>query len=56
MESEIISILDENIKIKERIKDLAPLIKKISTELINAYGRRNIKDLRCYYDRLVKSS
>ena len=30
MESEIISILNESIKIKESIKDLAPLIKKRS--------------------------
>lgn len=40
MESEIISILNENIKIKESIKDLAPLIKKISEEIINAYRNK----------------
>lgn len=38
MESEIISILDENIKIKEGLKDSAPIIKKISAELVNAYN------------------
>jgi len=31
-------------------------IKDEAKELINAYGRRNIKDLRRYYDRLVESS
>ena len=40
MESEIISILNENIKIKENIKDLAPLIKKISEEIVNAYKNK----------------
>ena len=40
MESEIISILNESIKIKESIKDLAPLIKKISEEIINAYRNK----------------
>ena len=37
MESEIISILNESIRIKENIKDLAPLIKKITEEIVNAY-------------------
>ena len=40
MENEIISILNENIKIKESIKDLAPLIKKISVEIVNAYKNK----------------
>jgi len=37
MEAEIIRILDESIKIKEGIKELAPLIKKIAEEIIKAY-------------------
>ena len=40
MENEIISILDENIKVKEGIKDLAPLIRKISEEIIKAYKNK----------------
>lgn len=40
MESEIISILNENIKIKEKIKKLAPLIKEISEEIVEAYKNR----------------
>ena len=40
MESEIISILNESIKIKKGIKNLAPLIKKISVELVNAYKNK----------------
>ena len=31
-------------------------IKNEAIALLNAYGRRNIKDLRLYYDRLVESS
>ncbi len=37
MENEIIEILNENIKVKEGIKDLAPQIKQISEEIIKAY-------------------
>ena len=40
MENEIVSILDENIKVKEGIKDLAPLIRKISEEIIKAYKNK----------------
>ncbi len=40
MEHEIISILDENIKVKEGIKRLTPIIKEISKEIINAYKKK----------------
>jgi len=40
MENEIVSILDESIKVKEGIKDLAPLIKKVAKEIINAYKNK----------------
>jgi len=40
MEAEIIRILDESIKIKEGIKDLAPLIKKIAEEIVEAYKNK----------------
>ena len=40
MENEIVSILDENIKVKERLKDLAPLIRKISEDIIKAYKNK----------------
>ncbi|MHA1491055.1 MAG: D-sedoheptulose-7-phosphate isomerase [Promethearchaeota archaeon] len=37
MENEILTILDESIKVKEEMKELIPLIEKISKEIINAY-------------------
>lgn len=37
MENEILTILDECIKIKEEMKKLTPLIEKISKEIIKAY-------------------
>lgn len=40
MENEIISILDEIIKVKEGIKDLAPQIERVSEEIINAYRNK----------------
>ncbi|MFX0022012.1 MAG: SIS domain-containing protein [Candidatus Hermodarchaeota archaeon] len=40
MESEIISILEESIKVKESIKNLAPVIEKISKKIINAYNNK----------------
>ena len=40
MENEIISILNESIKVKEGIKELAPLIRKISEEIIEAYRNK----------------
>lgn len=40
MESEIVSILNESIKIKESMKDLAPLIKNITGEVIKAYKNK----------------
>ncbi len=40
MENEIISILDESIKVKESIKKLAPTILKISNEIIKAYKKK----------------
>ncbi|MFX1313856.1 MAG: SIS domain-containing protein [Promethearchaeota archaeon] len=40
MENEIISILNESIKISERIKELAPLIKTISKEIVKAYENK----------------
>ncbi len=46
-------------KFLDRVIELAKKDSKIkdeAIELINAYGRRNIKDLRRYYDRLVESS
>ena len=42
MENEIIEILNENITVKEGIKNLAPQIKQISEEIIKAY-RNNKK-------------
>ena len=42
MEDEIKTIIDESIKVKERIKELAPLISKVSQVIINAY-RNNKK-------------
>jgi len=46
-------------KFLEHVVELAKKdieIKNEAIELINAYGRRNIKDLRPYYDKLVESS
>jgi len=40
MENEIISILDENIKIKEDTKTLTPIIAKISEKIIKAYKNK----------------
>lgn len=40
MESEIISILDESIRVKERIKELTPIIAKISKKIIDAYKNK----------------
>ena len=40
MENEILSILDESIRVKEGIKDLAPLIKKVAEEIIKAYKKK----------------
>jgi D-sedoheptulose 7-phosphate isomerase len=40
MENEIISILDESIKVKEAIKNLVPTIVKISIEIVNAYKKK----------------
>jgi D-sedoheptulose 7-phosphate isomerase len=40
MENEIISILNESIRIKEKIKDLTPQIIRISEEIINAYKNK----------------
>ncbi|MFX1320907.1 MAG: SIS domain-containing protein [Promethearchaeota archaeon] len=40
MENEIISILNESIKVKEGIKELTPLIRKISEEIIEAYRNK----------------
>jgi len=40
MENEIISILNENIKVKEAIKDLKTIIAEISKEIINAYRNK----------------
>ncbi len=40
MEPEIIAILEENIRVKEGIKRLAPIIKEISKEIINAYKKK----------------
>ena len=40
MENEIIVILDESIKVKEAIKNLTPLIAKISEKIINAYRNK----------------
>lgn len=40
MENEIISILNESIKIKEDIKELTPLIVKVSKEIIKAYRNK----------------
>ncbi|MFX1408984.1 MAG: SIS domain-containing protein [Promethearchaeota archaeon] len=40
MENEIISILDDNIKVKEGIKELTPLICKISEEIIKTYRNK----------------
>lgn len=40
MEDEIILILDESIKIKEGLKEIAPLIRKIAEEIIKAYRNK----------------
>jgi len=40
MEDKIISILNESIKVKEAIKDLAPQIRKVSEEIIKAYRNK----------------
>ena len=40
MEDEIILILDESIKIKESLKEIAPLIRKIAEEIIKAYRNK----------------
>ena len=40
MEDKIISISDESINVKEGIKELAPLIRKISEEIIKAYKHK----------------
>ncbi|KKL50466.1 hypothetical protein LCGC14_2305190 [marine sediment metagenome] len=40
MENEIISILNENIKVKEGIKSLAPQIMRISKEIIKAFRNK----------------
>lgn len=40
MEDEIVSILNEGIKIKEEIKKLVPLIAQISKEIIEAYNNK----------------
>ena len=40
MENEIIVILDESIKVKEAIKNLTPIIAKISEKIINAYRNK----------------
>jgi len=40
MENEILSILDESIKVKEGIKYLAPIIREISEEIIKAYKKK----------------
>jgi D-sedoheptulose 7-phosphate isomerase len=40
MENEIISILDENIKVKEKLKDLTPIIINISEKIIKAYKNK----------------
>ena len=40
MENEIISILDESIKVKEAIKNLTPTIAKISEAIVNAYKKK----------------
>ena len=40
MENEIISILDESIKVKEEIKKLTPIIAKISHKIVNAYKNK----------------
>jgi D-sedoheptulose 7-phosphate isomerase len=40
MENEIILILDENIKVIKSIKNLTPVIEKISKKIINAYRNK----------------
>ncbi|MFX0000764.1 MAG: SIS domain-containing protein [Candidatus Hodarchaeota archaeon] len=40
MENEIISILDESVKVKEGIKNLTPIIIKISNKIIDAYKNK----------------
>jgi D-sedoheptulose 7-phosphate isomerase len=40
MENEIISILDQTIEVKEKIKRLAPIIAEISKMIINAYKNK----------------
>ncbi|MFX1378918.1 MAG: SIS domain-containing protein [Promethearchaeota archaeon] len=40
MENEIISILNESIKVKEGIKNIAPIIAEISKEIVKAYKKK----------------
>lgn len=40
MKNEILTILDDSIKVKEGIKKLVPLIEKISIEIINTYKKK----------------
>ena len=40
MKEKIIEILDESIKVKEGIKELAPLIEKVAREIVNAYKNK----------------
>jgi D-sedoheptulose 7-phosphate isomerase len=40
MENEIILILEENIKVIKSVKNLTPVIEKISKEIINAYKNK----------------
>ncbi|MFW9938404.1 MAG: SIS domain-containing protein [Candidatus Thorarchaeota archaeon] len=40
MENEIISILNDSIQVKEGIKELTPIIRKISEEIIKAYKNK----------------
>jgi hypothetical protein len=49
---ELKAFMEHIIKLAKKDND----IRAQAIELINAYGRRNIKNLRPYYDELVKSS
>ncbi|MFW9882595.1 MAG: SIS domain-containing protein [Candidatus Thorarchaeota archaeon] len=40
MENQIISILDENIKVTEKLKDLTPLIIIVTKKIVNAYKNK----------------
>jgi len=40
VKEKIIEILDESIKVKEGIKELAPLIEKVAREIVNAYKNK----------------